>query len=62
MDKSYEAFVRLNSNFDKALMDLHECHAREVRELRGFYIKALRRVRKLEVEIKILKGENNVGK
>ena len=56
---NYEMLAKLNGNFDKALINLKDCYAREIRELRRDYIRALRRVRELEAEIKILKGEKD---
>ena len=55
----YEVFIRLNGSFDKALVNLRDCHVRELRELRALYMVESRRVKELEAEIKILKGEKN---
>ena len=55
----YEAFVKLNGDFDKAIEALRECHMKEVREMRDLYLSTARRVTELEIEIQKLKGENN---
>ena len=35
---NYEMLAKLNGNFDKALINLKDCYAREIRELRRDYI------------------------
>lgn len=53
----YKIFMKLNGAFDKAMLDLREHHVKEIQDLRNLYFGATRRIKKLEQEIEVLKGE-----
>jgi len=58
-DTTAEVYVRMNSTFEKSIATLREHYIMEIQDLRRLYLEAERKVRKLEADIKELKGEKD---
>lgn len=53
------AYAELNQQFDNAMVQLREHYINEIQDLRKLYSEADRKVKELEGEIQILKGEQD---
>lgn len=54
MNRDYEMIMKLNGEFDHAIVGLRDIHIREVQELRSLYFGALQEIKSLKKKVEEL--------